>query len=458
MCSRLSIYDQFALKQPTLVYTTPVKRHIQLSGSFFIELIHLGLFITVEAQTEKKVSTLYLEQGMYISNLDRPWLDTPFLIQGFVIKDDEEIALLKKFCEHVYIDTSKGVDTVHSIPGQNKLKTNTRLEQCLVDKTRLAEYVDTKTPAEEMPAARTAIEKASSRVIAIMNAVKADKRVNAEQVRDVVEPVLESVIRNPDALMWLTQMRHKDSYTYAHSLDNCALAVAFGRHLGLPKGDLNTLAMGLLLMDIGKMRLPEAVLNKAEPLTEKEFNMVRGHVGYSVEILERSADIDIDIINVALTHHERFDGSGYPSGLVGTETPVYGRMAAIIDCYDAMTSNRPYGKPVSAYAALQELYNWRNKYFQEELVEQFLQCLGAFPTGTLVEMHSGEVGIVMAQNRTRRMSPKVMLLLDKEKKPIPEYMMVDLMNQPLDYQENPLTIVRGLDPGAYGIDPTEFYL
>ena len=395
---------------------------------------------------------------MYVSNLDRPWLDTPFLIQGFVIDGDEDISLLKKYCEHVFIDPTKGVDTDQYEYDPKALKTNARLEQCLVDNTKLAEYVDTKTPAEEMPIARMAIEEASDRVATIMESVKADEPVKIEQVKEVVAPILESVIRNPEALMWLTQMRHKDSYTYSHSLDNCALAVAFGRHLGLPKHDLNTLATGLLLMDIGKMKVPEDVLSKTEPLTEDEFDLVRGHVNHSVEILNKSEGIDIDIINIALTHHERFDGSGYPGGLQGTQTPVYGRMAAIIDCYDAMTSPRPYSKPVSAYTALQEIYNWRNRFFQEELVEQFLQCLGAFPTGTLVEMHSGEVGIVMAQNRTRRMSPKVMLLLDKNKQRLPEYSMVDLMNQPFEYEQNPLTIVRGLDPGAYDIDPAEFYL
>jgi HD-GYP domain-containing protein (c-di-GMP phosphodiesterase class II) len=277
-------------------------------------------------------------------------------------------------------------------------------------------------------------------------------------VKGVVEPILESVIRNPEALMWLTQMRHKDSYTYAHSVDNCALAIAFGRHMGLYKDDLNTLATGLLLMDIGKMRIPPEVLNKTEPLTEDEFRLVRSHVGHSVEILEKSDGIGIDIINIALTHHERFDGSGYPSGLVGTQTPVYGRMAAIVDVYDALTSVRPYGSAVSPYTALQEIYNWRNKYFQEELVEQFLQCLGVYPTGSLVEMHSGEVAIVMSQNKTRRMSPQIMLLLDKDKKPYPEYQIINLINQPSEYDQNPLTIFRGIDPGSYGIDPTEFYL
>lgn len=414
--------------------------------------------IQVETQAEKKVSTLYLKQGMYVSNLDRPWLDTPFLLQGFVIKTDDEIMLLKKYCEHIYIDTEKGVDADQYIHEVKRLKTNDRLEQCLTDNTRLVEYVDTKSSTEEMPVAKMAIDSASNRIISVMESVKSGKGVKLEDVKGIVEPILESIIRNPDALMWLTRMRHKDSYTYSHSLDNCALAIAFGRHMGLPRSDLDILAMGLLLMDIGKMKVPVDILNKTEPLTEDEFRLVRSHVGHGVEILEKSEGINVDIINIALTHHERFDGSGYPNGLVGAQTPVYGRIAAIIDCYDAMTSQRPYGKPVSPYTALQEIYNWRNKYFQEELVEQFLQCLGVFPTGSLVEMHSGEVGIVMAQNKTRRMSPKVMLLLDKNKEAYAEYQMIDLINQPSEYSENPLTIYRGLDPGAYGIDPTEFYL
>jgi len=412
----------------------------------------------VEAQTEKKVSTLFLKQGMYVSSLDRPWLDTPFLMQGFIIKDDDEIMLLKKYCEHVFIDTDKGADSDQYIHEAHKLKSHERLEQCLVDQTRLVNYVDIKTSAEEMPVAKMAIDDASNRVVSLMESVKSGKSVDVKQAKNVVEPILESIIRNPEALMWLTQMRHKDSYTYSHSVDNCALAIAFGRHLGLPKDDLNTLAMGLLLMDIGKMKVPSEVLNKSEPLTEDEYRLVREHVAHSVDVLKKSEGIGIDIFNIALTHHERFDGSGYPSGLVGTQTPVYGRIAAIIDCYDAMTSKRPYRDAVSPYTALQEIYNLRNKYYQDELVEQFLQCIGVFPTGSLVEMHSGEVGIVMAQNKTRRMSPKVMLLLDKNKEAYAEYKVIDLNNVPSENNENPLTIFRGLDPGAYGIDQTEFYL
>ena len=243
---------------------------------------------------------------MYVSSLDRPWLDTPFLIQGFIIKDPDEILLLKKYCEHVFIDTDKGIDADQYIHEAKKLKSHDKIEQCIVDKTKLVEYVDTTTTTEEMPVARMAIDEASNRVVSLMESVKAGKSINAEEVKGVVEPILESVIRNPEALMWLTQMRHKDSYTYAHSVDNCALAIAFGRHMGLYKEDLNTLATGLLLMDIGKMRVPAEILNKTEPLTEDEFRLVRSHVGHSVEILEKSEGIGIDIINSFVQEFQDF--------------------------------------------------------------------------------------------------------------------------------------------------------
>ena len=411
----------------------------------------------MEARNEKKISTLLLKQGMYVSNLDRPWLDTPFLLQGFLVRDDDEIMLLKKYCDHVYIDLDRGIDADDHTHGISKYKTNKKLERFLQDGECEFEYVNTKTASEEMPIARKAIDEASRAIFDIMEDVKSGKSLDYKYIKEIVEPILDSVIRNPEPMMWLTHMRQKEIYTHAHSIDNCAIAAAFGRHMGLPKEDLRTVAIGLLLMDVGKMRVPEAILNKNGALNDDEYRVARSHVAHSVDILSKIKGLNADIINIALTHHERYDGSGYPGGLTGLETPVYGRMAAIIDCYDAMTSKRPYGEPVSANAALQEIYNWRNKYFQDELVEQFLQCMGAFPTGSLVEMHSGEVGIVTSQNKTRRMSPKVMLVLDKNKQPLSEHKMVDLM-EPANEGEEPLVIFRGLDPGSHGIDQARFYL
>lgn len=408
---------------------------------------------------ERKVSTLYLKKDMYISSLDRPWNDTPFIIQGFFIRNEEEIRMLEKYCDYVCIDTSKGVEAEQYLVEEPRLKTNRYLEKYLAgDAGKKVKYADKASPEEERPQARKALEDASSQIFSIMEQVKAGKNLDIKAVRNVVEPMLESIIRNSEAMMWLKQLRKKDSYTYSHSLDNCALAIAFGRHMGLSKTDIRTLSMGLLLMDIGKMRIPEEILNKTKTLSDEEFREIKNHGMYSVEILSETRGINQDIINIAMTHHERFDGSGYPGGLVGVATPVFGRIAAIIDCYDAMTSKRPYAEPISPHRVLQEIYNWRNRYFQPELVEQFLQCLGVFPTGTLIEMSTGEVGVVLAQNKTRRLMPKVMMLMNSDKKFYDEYKIIDLMKMSQNETGEPTSVLRGLDPGTYGIDPSEFYL
>jgi len=408
---------------------------------------------------ERKVSVLHLKLEMYVSGLDRPWDDTPFIIQGFFISTLEELQVLGKYCKFVYIDTDKGIVADEYIIDEPKLKTTPYLEKFLTgDVGKKVTYKDKTSSEEELPKADGAMKDASTKISSIMDQVRAGKNLDIKAVRGVVEPMLESIIRNSDAMMWLKQLRKKDSYTYSHSVDNCALAIAFGRHMGLSKTDIRTLSMGMLLMDVGKMRIPEEILNKTETLTPEEFEEIKNHGKYSVEILRETKGIHEDIINIAMTHHERFDGSGYPQGLIGVATPVFGRIAAIIDCYDAMTNKRPYGEPVSPHKALQEIYNWRNKYFQAELVEQFLQCLGVFPTGSLIEMATGEVGVVLAQNKTRRLMPKVMMLMDAGKKFYAEYKIIDLMKTPFNEAGEPMNISKGLDPGSYGIDPSEFYL
>ena len=407
---------------------------------------------------DRKVNVAYLKTGMYVSNLDRPWIDTPFLLEGFMIKTEEDLSALSKYCTYVYIDTDRGIGASEYIEEAPRLKTNLYLERFLQDNKKKVNYENTKSAKEELPSAQTALEDASNQVAHIMEDVKEGKNLNIQAVRGVVEPILDSIIRNSEAYMWLSMMQKKNSYTYSHSVDNCALAVAFGRFMGLPKKDLRTLAIGLLMMDMGNVRVPEAILNKKGRLTEAEYRIVKKHVGHSVEILKNTQGMTEDIINIALTHHERFDGSGYPGALQGTQIPVYGRMAAIIDCYDAMTSNRPFSAAKSPYSALQNIYNWRGSAFQPELVEQFLQCMGVYPTGSLVEMSNGEVAVVLEQNLTQRMRPKIMLILNEDKEHMNEYKTIDLAKQFEDASHLPLNIYRGLDPGSYNIDPTEYYL
>jgi HD-GYP domain-containing protein (c-di-GMP phosphodiesterase class II) len=406
---------------------------------------------------DRKVNVAYLEKGMYVSNLDRPWIDTPFLLEGFLIESEEDLNSLNQYCVFVYIDPERGAGAseYEEVP---RLKTNSYLERFLQDNNKKVQYENTRPVKQELPAAQAALEDASNQVAHIMDDVMQGKNLNIEAVRGVVEPILDSIIRNSEAYMWLSMMQKKSAYTYSHAVDNCALAIAFGRFMGLPKKDLRTLAVGLLMMDMGNVHVPEGILNKTGRLTEAEYRIVKKHVLQGVEILKNTEGMNEDVINIALTHHERFDGSGYPNALQGTQIPVYGRMAAIIDCYDAMTSNRPFSVAKSPYAALQNIYNWRGTAFQPELVEQFLQCIGVYPTGSLVEMTNGVVAIVLEQNLTQRMRPKVMLILDEDKTHFSEYSIVDLSKEFKDSRDLPLNIYRGLDPGAHGIDPTEYFL
>ncbi|NOQ89623.1 MAG: HD domain-containing protein, partial [Gammaproteobacteria bacterium] len=356
------------------------------------------------------------------------------------------------------IDVDRGIGAAEYADGAPRLKSNPYLERFLQDNKKKVIYKNTKPAKEELPAAKTALDNASNQVARIMDDVKDGKNLDIKAVRGVVEPILDSIIRNSEAYMWLSMMQKKNAYTYSHSVDNCALAIAFGRYMGLPKKDLRTLAIGLLMMDMGNVKVPQGILNKSGRLTGVEYRIVKKHVAHGVDILKTTKGMDDDIVNIALTHHERFDGSGYPNSLHGTQIPVYGRMAAIIDCYDAMTSHRPFSAAKSPYAALQNIYNWRGSAFQPELVEQFLQCIGVYPTGSLVEMTSGEVAIVMEQNLTQRMRPKVMLVLDEDKEHLKEYKIIDLVEKFEDADHLPLNIHRGLDPGSYDIDPTEYYL
>jgi HD-GYP domain-containing protein (c-di-GMP phosphodiesterase class II) len=407
---------------------------------------------------EHKVNISSLKIGMFVSNLDRPWIDTPFLLEGFHIENEDDLDTLNKFCSFVYIDPSRGIVSDDYVVEKPNLKTNSYLERYLQDSKKKVEYEDTKSSKEELPQATIAIDNATIRIAEMMEGLKEGKNLDIDAIKGVVEPILDSIVRNAEAYRWISMMQKKSGYTYSHSVDNCALAITFGRHMGLPKKDLRTLAIGLLMMDMGNLRVPDQILNKKGRLSDAEYKIIQKHVQHSVDILRDTEGMNEDIVNIAITHHERFDGSGYPYGLQGVHIPVYGRMAAIIDCYDAMTSDRPYSPAQSAYSALQDIYNWRGTSFQPELVEQFLQCMGVYPTGSLIEMTNGEVGIVITQNTTQRMRPKIMLLLNEHKEHLTEYKTIDLAKEFEDSSGYPLNVHRGLDPGEHGIDPTEYYL
>jgi HD-GYP domain-containing protein (c-di-GMP phosphodiesterase class II) len=405
----------------------------------------------------RKVAVDRLKLGMFVSALDRPWLQTPFPFQGFVISSHEELRQVEGLCKYVCIDPERGEGADVYLDDDDAAQSQVALES-LANNAPAPIYRDLVPVREELEFARQYHERACNLLADFMKSAQSGKELHLHVIDEVVQNVVESVVRNPDAFMWLTKLKKKDSYTYSHSIDVCALATAFGRHLGLPREQLGVIAQGALSFDVGKMRLPSSLLSRPRKLDVAEFELVKRHVEFGVSMLQRSKGVSKDVIAMTLTHHERYNGTGYPRGLRDEKIPFYGRIAAIVDCYDAITSDRPYSRAMSPHAAVRKLYEWRNVEFQDELVESFIQCLGVYPTGTLVELSTGEIGIITAQNRIRRLRPTIMLVLDKDKKALESYPTRDLTVDTEDVHGNPLDIVRAVDPSEFNIDPAEFYL
>jgi putative nucleotidyltransferase with HDIG domain len=247
-------------------------------------------------------------------------------------------------------------------------------------------------------------------------------------------------------------MKQQNNYIYEHSLGASIWAVALGRQLGLPRKDLQSLAVGGLLFDIGILRLDVDLLKINRRLTSKERKIMKKHVEVGVSLLEESGKMSQDVIDMAAHHHERHNGQGYPNGLMGDEIPVFARIAAIVDCYDAITSDRSYSSAMPPSLAIKQLYEWKDIYFQAELIEEFIQAIGIYPAGTLVELTSGEIAIVVAESRSRRLRPQLMVLLDGNKQPLDEVNFIDLMKTTHTDDGRSLDIINSLEPNAYGID------
>ncbi|OUS28930.1 hypothetical protein A9Q99_10575 [Gammaproteobacteria bacterium 45_16_T64] len=418
---------------------------------------------------------------MYVSALDRPWLETPYLMQGFFINSLEDIDKLRSLCEYVYVDVERqrGSAAVSSVgrmsdssrqaspftTSQNSVtslisegrtkKAQQKLERMFPNRSLLA-YKDEQNAKVEMETARQVCLDLNHCVKNLIDDVSHGHSIDISTIKGSVSPMIDSVLRNPDACMWLARLKNKDSYTYKHSMGASIWAVALGRQIGLPKIDLMILATGTLLCDIGKVRLPEELLSKTGALSDEEFAQFRSHVELSLSIIDDAGNVNPKVRQLVAYHHERHDGSGYPNEIRGSGIPVLSRIAAIADCYDAMTSERVYAKAISPSVAVRKLFEWRGKAFQAELVEEFIQAVGLYPAGTLVELNSGVVAIVISESRTRRLRPKVLLLTDEDKILRTKFTSLDMMEDETCIEDG-LFIEQSLSPGSYGIDPESIY-
>ncbi|MEO7258953.1 MAG: HD domain-containing phosphohydrolase [Luteimonas sp.] len=412
-----------------------------------------------QLRQEFKISVRGLEVDMFVARLDRPWLGTSFPLQGFKIRSAQDIKALQRLCSHVYVDTSSGRSPdprfIEFDDDDQVRKARAAHEVAELRKTDWDIRSDFET---ELPLAQEAHETLQRGISEVMGDLQDGRDLDLQKLQDGVDAMIESITRNPSAFTWLKELKRKDNYAYQHALGSSVWAATFGRHLGLERSDLGDLALAGLLCDVGKTRLSSEKLRQQHPLSAPEVDEMRGHVQHGLDILAKTPGVSQKVIDAVATHHERYDGSGYPKGLRSSDIPMFGRVIGMIDSYDAMTSIRPYAVGRSPHQAVMELYEGRDTLYQAELVEQFIQACGIYPTGSLVELTDGRVGVVTAVHTLKRLRPSVMLLLDENKAPLPEFRSLDMSETREDSSGQALNVKCGLPPGAYGVDTAELFL
>jgi HD-GYP domain-containing protein (c-di-GMP phosphodiesterase class II) len=533
---------------------------------------------------EKQVPVERLTVGMFVSELDRPWLDTPFLLQGFLIEDETTLAQLRQICGSVTVDIRRssvtdwdGLDAdeevtdsashsesvvyvsvvktqvqrrrqswlsklIHSfnqpegqLPREAANQTRSpvpharaytrepepivrssrgpvveRLEahksasqSALLESSpaarpfdvlgwlranlgstpertahkersapvpesptdgprgtgtpRIRIYRETTPIAEELGPANERFAQASQVFEGVIEDIRVGKGLEIEAVQNVVEGLVDSIIRNPNALQLVSRLREANESAYIHALQIAVLMVTFGRELGFSRTELASLGQIGMLMDIGKLRVDPAILSKRGILTPEEFQEIRRHVAFGLEMMSASGTSP-DVVSGVADHHERLDGSGYPRGKREEDTCIFGRMGGIVDSFAALTSIRPYAEPVSPYEAMRQLQGWSGTYFNAGLVEQFIQAIGIFPVGTLVELSTGEIGVVLEQSKVRRLKPKVLIITAADQSSLKIPVTVDLLFGRGAESASAPYIRRGLPAEACGVDPKEYYL
>lgn len=402
-----------------------------------------------------KVNVVDLQPGMYVSELDRPWLETSFLLQGFEIRDADQIAELQKTCRYVYVDVARSPreirhqlltlpETRHARARRRKAFTDTTLFRS--DKAERAEFY------RELKAARALHAESYAYAEQALEDVRLGRSVDTKQARQLVMRLTDSVVRNDHALVWLTQLKARDSYTVTHCINVCILALSFGRYLGLPRHELLDLGLGALLHDLGKMQVPLDILNKPGRLTPQEFEIIKQHPVHGHRLLTRKQGLSEPVLNIVRHHHERLDGKGYPDQLPAQQIPLLTRISSIVDVYDAITSDRVYHDGMTPHDALRNMFDWAPGNFDQELIEAFIRCLGIYPIGSLVELKSGHVGVVVSSNEANRLKPSVLLILNRDKQPYPKRKLINLASERWQSERHPPEIARVLEQDAHGID------
>ncbi|MBK5963485.1 phosphodiesterase [Thiocystis minor] len=394
----------------------------------------------------KKIRVDQLQTGMYVHDLHCDWMEHGFLRPRFLLKTDTHLEQIRQLGIHeLTIDTKKGQDLSNLI-SRTEDQPPTQPPESGSSPARQA------SPTDERAHAKRIHTEAIDVVSSLMTDARLGQQIDLERANPVIGEMVDSIFRNQDALLGLTRIRNMDRYTFEHSVNVAVLMVSFARSLELDRPLIQDIGIGALLHDLGKTLVPTAILNKPGRLSDEEFDVMRGHVVHSREILAVAPGIPAAALAVAAEHHERLDGSGYPDGKAGAAISRYGQMAAIVDIYDAITSDRVYHKGMEPPLALRKLLEWSGQHVDPQLVQQFIRCVGIYPVGTLVRLRSGRLGVVVESSREGLLQPVVRVFMDADRRRYLAVQDLDLSRQRKGSEER---IERAESPEQWRVNPAE---
>jgi len=359
----------------------------------------------------KLISVQQLQMGMYIHQFCGSWLDHSFWKAGFVLNSHADLQRLHQSnVSSLWIDTAKGLD-LPANPQPSAPATQPPLKS---DAPLRVER------AEEIQRALKICAHSKKAVMQMFQEVRMGQAIELVQVDELVHNISSSLLRHPDVLISLARLKTADDYTYMHSVAVCALMVAVARQLELPVAQVHQAGVAGLLHDIGKLTIPESILNKPEKLSADEFERIKLHPAAGGAILRQNPQLDALVLDVCLHHHEKIDGSGYPHHLAGEQISLFAQMGAVCDVYDAVTSTRPYNRGWDPAEALQRMSGWTG-HFDSRVLQALVKCVGIYPVGSLVRLHSGKLAVVLEQNSESLLLPKVKVFFStRSKMPLPQ--------------------------------------
>jgi HD-GYP domain-containing protein (c-di-GMP phosphodiesterase class II) len=392
----------------------------------------------------KKIQIKELRPGMFISDLNAPYKQHPFLTNSVKVKNEKVLdKIIKSGIIEVIIDTDKG----ESVDLDDKWQPlEKKVLEEIADKTKDLPQQEIKKPLkEEIKEAELIRKEANSIIQELVMDVQHGKSLALSQVENVVEKVISSVVKNQHALSSLAKIRQTNQFLFEHSISSCALMIGFGKTMGFDDNLQHEAGVGALLHDIGMSTVSSKIINKPGKLTQFEYSIVKKHVENGSEILKKTTNIkDIPLL-VAGEHHERYNGNGYPFKLKGEEISIYGQMMSIVDVYDAITSNRGYRRAITSSEALILLLSSSDKDFKGELVQRFIQSVGIYSFGTLIRLANGLLGVVIDVKSKSLLYPVLRIFMDNKNNRLSPYD-IDLTNFESDenYKINGVVLPQNL--------------